>query len=162
MLAVEKVHTLHIARPQADQFRLAALHRYHILDTPACEDFSFLTELAAKVCDDLRGKDTVVLDLTRITPLFDYFVICTGNSRRQMAAIAAEVSRVLKRHGSKRRGTEGTESSKWVVQDFGDVVIHVFAEDARGLYDLEHLWGDAPRVEWSDLVDQFVTEDDAA
>jgi diguanylate cyclase (GGDEF)-like protein len=51
MLAVEKVHTLHIARPQADQFRLAALHRYHILDTPACEDFSFLTELAAKVCE---------------------------------------------------------------------------------------------------------------
>jgi GAF domain-containing protein len=51
MLAVEKVHTLHIARPQADQFRLAALHRYHILDTPACEDFSFLTELAAQVCE---------------------------------------------------------------------------------------------------------------
>ncbi|MTV40157.1 sensor domain-containing diguanylate cyclase [Duganella radicis] len=51
MLAVEKVHTLHIARPQADQFRLAALHRYHILDTPACEDFSFLTELATKVCE---------------------------------------------------------------------------------------------------------------
>ncbi|MYM68875.1 diguanylate cyclase [Pseudoduganella sp. FT55W] len=51
MLAVEKVHTLHTARPQADQFRLAALHRYHILDTPACEDFSFLTELAAKVCE---------------------------------------------------------------------------------------------------------------
>lgn len=50
MLAVEKVHTLHIARPQADQFRLAALHRYHILDTPACEDFRFLTELAAQVC----------------------------------------------------------------------------------------------------------------
>jgi ribosome-associated protein len=118
--------------------------------------------LAAKVCDDLRGKDTVVLDLTRITPLFDYFVICTGNSRRQMSSIAQEVSRVLKRHGSKRRGTEGGESSKWVVQDFGDVVIHVFAEDARGLYDLEHLWGDAPRVEWSELVDQFVTEDDAA
>ncbi|MYM23288.1 diguanylate cyclase [Duganella sp. FT135W] len=51
MLAVEKVHTLITARPQADQFRLAALHRYHILDTPACEDFSFLTELAAKVCE---------------------------------------------------------------------------------------------------------------
>ncbi|NVM75064.1 diguanylate cyclase (GGDEF)-like protein [Duganella sp. SG902] len=51
MLAVEKVHTLRTARPPADQFRLAALHRYHILDTPACADFSFLTELAAKVCE---------------------------------------------------------------------------------------------------------------
>jgi len=117
--------------------------------------------LAAKVCDDLRGKDTVVLDLTGITPLFDYFVISTGNSRRQMHAIADEVQQILKRQGSKRRGKEGVESTKWVVQDFGDVVVHVFTDEARALYDLEHLWGDAPRVEWSDLVDQFL-DDDAA
>lgn len=118
--------------------------------------------LAAKVCEDLRGKDTIVLDLTGITPLFDYFVISTGNSRRQMAAIADEVRRTLKRSGSKSRGLEGIESSKWIVQDFGDVIVHVFTEEARKLYDLEHLWGDAPRVDWSELVDQFVDEDDAA
>lgn len=118
--------------------------------------------LAAKVCDDLRGKDTIVLDLTGITPLFDYFVISTGNSRRQIHAIADEVQRVLKRHGSKRRGLEGVESSKWVVQDFGDVIVHVFTDEARALYDLEHLWGDAPRIDWADLVDRFVDEEDAA
>jgi ribosome-associated protein len=117
--------------------------------------------LAAKVCDDLRGKDTIVLDLTGITPLFDYFVISTGNSRRQMHAIAEEVQRVLKRHGSPRLGQEGADSSKWIVQDFGDVVVHLFTEEARGLYDLEHLWGDAPRIDWADLVDQFL-DDDAA
>ncbi|MFO1093821.1 MAG: ribosome silencing factor [Planctomycetaceae bacterium] len=118
--------------------------------------------LAAKVCDDLRAKDTIVLDLTGITPLFDYFVISTGNSRRQMAAIADEVRRTLKRYGSKSRGVEGVESSKWIVQDFGDVIVHVFTDEARGLYDLEHLWGDAPRVDWTELVDRFVDEDDAA
>lgn len=117
--------------------------------------------LAAKVCDDFRGKDIIVLDLTGITPLFDYFVISTGNSRRQMQAVAGEVQKVLKRRGSKRLGLEGVESSKWIVQDFGDVIVHVFTEEARGLYDLEHLWGDAPRVNWSEIVDQLDDEDAA-
>jgi ribosome-associated protein len=115
--------------------------------------------LAARVCDDLRAKDTIVLDLTGITPLFDYFVVSTGNSRRQMHAIADEVQRVLKRHGSRRLGLEGFESSKWIVQDFGDVIVHVFTEEARALYDLEHLWGDAPRVDWAELADQLADDE---
>jgi len=117
--------------------------------------------LAAKVCEELRGKDTIVLDLTGITPLFDYFVISTGNSRRQMYAIAEEVKKVMKRNGSRQRGLEGLESTKWVVQDFGDVIVHVFTEEARKLYDLEHLWGDAPRVDWTELVDETDGEDAA-
>ncbi|MBL8850544.1 MAG: ribosome silencing factor, partial [Planctomycetaceae bacterium] len=92
------------------------------------------------------------------TPLFDYFVIGTGNSRRQMHAIAGEVRKVLKRYGSKRLGLEGLDSSKWIVQDFGDVVVHLFTEEARGLYDLEHLWGDALRVDWTELADQLDDE----
>lgn len=114
--------------------------------------------LVAKVCDDLRGKETLVLDLTRVTPLFDYFVISTGNSRRQLHAIAEEADKVLKAHGSKRRSLEGFESSSWIVQDFGDVVVHLFNEEARGLYDLEHLWGDAVRIDWADVLES-VDED---
>lgn len=109
--------------------------------------------LAAKACDDLRGKETIVLDLTRVTPLFDYFVISTGNSRRQLHAMAEEADRVLKSQGSKRRSLEGFESSSWIVQDFGDVVVHLFNEEARGLYDLEHLWGDAPRIDWAEVLE---------
>ena len=109
--------------------------------------------LAAKACDDLRGKETIVLDLTRVTPLFDYFVISTGNSRRQLHAMAEESDRVLKSQGSKRRSLEGFESSSWIVQDFGDVVVHLFNEEARGLYDLEHLWGDAPRIDWGEVLE---------
>lgn len=116
--------------------------------------------LAAKACDDLRGKDTVVLDLTGITPLFDYFVISTGNSRRQMHAISDEVQRRLKRAGSQRLSLEGFESSRWIVQDFGDVVVHVFTDEARALYDLEHLWGDAPRVDWRELVEELTEDED--
>ncbi|REJ71633.1 MAG: ribosome silencing factor [Planctomycetota bacterium] len=107
---------------------------------------------SAKVCDDLRGEDTVVLDLTGVTPLFDFFVITTGNSRRQMHAIAEEVDRILEADGSARRGLEGYDSSTWIVQDYGDVVLHVFTGEARSLYDLEHLWGDAVPVDWASAL----------
>jgi ribosome-associated protein len=105
----------------------------------------------AATCESFRGKDTIVLDLTGITPLFDYFVITTATNRRQMHAIADEVNRVMKRHGSSRRGLEGYDGSSWVVEDYGDVVLHVFVPETRQMYDLENLWGDAPRVEWQDL-----------
>ncbi len=105
---------------------------------------------AARACDDLRGSDTLVLDLTAITPICDYFVITTATNRRQLHAIADEVHRALKVAGSRRLGREGYDSSTWVVQDYGDVVLHVFTPETRALYDLENLWGDAPHVEWED------------
>jgi ribosome-associated protein len=100
------------------------------------------------VADDYRGKDTVVLDLTSVTPIVDYFVITTATSQRQMRAIAEEVDRVLSAEGSKRVGIEGYNSDSWILQDYGDIVLHVFSADAREVYDLEHLWADATRVEW--------------
>lgn len=118
--------------------------------------------LAAKICDDLRGADTIVLDMTGITPLFDYFVITTGKSRRQMHAVAEEVQRVLNDRGSDRIGLEGYESSRWIVQDFGDVVVHVLTAEARELYDLENLWGDAPHIPWTALVEPLVDDEDVA
>ena len=79
----------------------------------------------------------------------DFFVITTGTSGRQMQAIAGEVSRVLKAAGSRPIGMmEGEPSSGWVLQDFGDVVLHIFSGEARRLYDLERLWADAPAVDW--------------
>jgi len=110
--------------------------------------------LCARVVDDFRGRDTLVLDLTSITPVFDYFVITTGTSRRQMHAIAEEVNRVLKAEGSARQGIEGYANSVWILQDYGDVVLHVFSPEARALYDLEHLWADAPRIDWQRQADQ--------
>jgi len=106
------------------------------------------------VADDYRGRDTLVLDLTSITPVFDYFVLTTGTSRRQMHAIAEEVDRILKAEGSSRQGIEGYANSVWILQDYGDVVLHVFAPEARALYDLEHLWADAPRIDWQRQIDK--------
>ena len=104
--------------------------------------------LCAKIADDYKGKDTLVLDLTAITPIVDYFVITTGTSRRQMHAVVEEVDRVLEAEGSSRIGLEGYRSNTWILQDYGDVVLHVFSSEAREIYDLEHLWADAPRIDW--------------
>jgi len=104
--------------------------------------------LCARVADDYRGKDTMVLDLTAVTPIVDYFVITTATSQRQMRAIAEEVDRVLSAEGSGRIGIEGYNSDSWILQDYGDVVLHVFSAEARDIYDLEHLWADARRIDW--------------
>lgn len=109
--------------------------------------------LCARIADEYRGRDTRVLDLTAVTPIFDFFVLTTATSARQMRAIADEVDRVLTGEGSRRLGTEGTGSATWILQDFGDIVLHVFTAEARKLYDLENLWADALPVDWQAYLD---------
>ncbi|QDT16528.1 ribosome silencing factor [Alienimonas californiensis] len=102
----------------------------------------------AELCVKFRGRDTKVLDLTEVTPVFDYFVLTTGSSKRQMVALAEEADLVMKRAGAPKLGGEGDESGLWILRDYGDVVLHVLTDDARDLYDLEGLWGDAEQVDW--------------
>jgi ribosome-associated protein len=89
-----------------------------------------------------------VLDMRGLHPLYDYFVLCTGASRRQIHTLAEEIDDALRGVGDRRMGIEGYQASKWVVQDYGDVLVHVFDPDTRAYYALEELWADAPRVEW--------------
>jgi ribosome-associated protein len=104
--------------------------------------------LAARIAADNKGRDILVLDMRPCTPLFDYFVIATGASRRQIHAITEEVDAGLRAEGDTRIGIEGYDASKWVVQDYGDIVVHVFDPDTRDYYKLEELWADAKRVDW--------------
>ncbi len=104
--------------------------------------------LCARVAADNKGRDVVVLDMREVTPIYDYLVLATGASRRQMHAIAEEVDDALRARGDRRLGIEGYEASRWIVQDYGDVVVHVFDPEAREYYALEDLWADAPRVDW--------------
>ena len=77
----------------------------------------------------------------------DYFLICSGKSDRQVQAIAQRIAEVLEEQGNKPLGLEGTSEGKWVLIDYGDLVIHVFLEPIRRFYDLEGLWIDAPRID---------------
>ena len=104
--------------------------------------------VAAKTAADNKGADVTVLDLRGLTPLFDFFVLATGASRRQVHTIVEEVDAAMRSVGDTRAGIEGYDSSKWVVQDYGDVVMHVFDPDTRDYYKLEELWADAPKVDW--------------
>ena len=109
--------------------------------------------LAAKTATDNKGQDVTVLDLRSLTPVFDFFVIATGASRRQVHTIVEEVDATLRSVGDARAGVEGYDASKWVVQDYGDVVVHVFDPDTRDYYKLEELWADAPKVDWENELD---------
>jgi ribosome-associated protein len=102
---------------------------------------------AARVADETRGTDIRILDLRGITPVFDYFVIATGSSRRQMHAMADEIEATLKTEcRDRKRGGEGYEEGRWIVLDYGDVMVHLFDAEARSYWDIEHLWSDAVPV----------------
>ena len=104
--------------------------------------------LAAKTAAENKGQDVVVLDLRPLTPLFDFFVIATGPSRRVVHTIVEETDAALRSVGDARAGVEGYDASKWVVQDYGDVLVHVFDPDTRDYYRLEELWADAKKIDW--------------
>jgi ribosome-associated protein len=107
--------------------------------------------LCARVAADNKARDVLVLDMRGITPLYDYFVIATGNSRRQLHTMAEEIDAAMHAEGEARLGIEGYEASKWVVQDYGDIVVHLFDPDTRQYYALEDLWADAPQIDWERL-----------
>ncbi len=102
---------------------------------------------AAKTALENRAEDVVVLDMRKLSQLFDYFVICTGRSRRQLHAISEEIDHCLEDELNDRRlGIEGYDASRWILLDYGTVVIHVFDPETRDYYALEELWAEAPRV----------------
>jgi ribosome-associated protein len=102
---------------------------------------------AARVADETRGTDVRVLDLRSLTQVFDYFVVATGTSRRQLHAMADEIEQVMKKdmHDT-RRGIEGYEDGRWIVLDYGDVVVHLFDAESRDYWDIEQLWSGCQQV----------------
>ena len=102
--------------------------------------------LAARTAEENRGAEIVILDMRELTSLFDFFVIVSGTSRRQLHAMSEEIDRVLAAKGDLRLGIEGYGESRWILLDYGDVVVHLFEPETRSYYALEQLWGRAKRV----------------
>jgi ribosome-associated protein len=95
---------------------------------------------------DKKAEDPVILDVRKISSIADYFLICTGNSEPHLKAISDEIARRLRETGVRSNHRDGFPPSRWVVMDYGDVLIHIFHPELRQRYGLEHLWGDAKRV----------------
>jgi ribosome-associated protein len=104
--------------------------------------------IAARIADDNRARDILLLDLRKATPLVDFFVIATATSRRQSHAIASEIDAEMKKLGERKLGLEGSEEGRWILIDYGDFVVHIFSGEGRSYYALEDIWGDAPRLDW--------------
>ena len=104
---------------------------------------------AARTADENGGFDILVLDMRQNSPMFDYFVVATGTSRRQLHAMSEDIDHKLEDElNDKRMNIDGYDESRWIVLDYATVVIHLFDEETRQFYSLESLWADAPRVQW--------------
>ncbi len=110
-------------------------------------DSKKLALLCRELADNKKAENIVILDLREVSSVTDYFVICTGTSEPHLRAIMDEITdRLREGHGLRPRAMDGALHTAWVVLDFFDVIVHVMRSDVREHYDLEGLWGDAPRV----------------
>jgi ribosome-associated protein len=103
---------------------------------------------AARAAADKQGERIAVLDVRELIVITDYFVIASAGSERQAKSVVDEVEKALRGLGVKPLRREGESDGIWILLDYVDIVVHVFREEERDFYDLERLWGDAPRVEW--------------
>ena len=104
---------------------------------------------AARAASAKQAADVVILDVGAIIAITDYFVICSGQTDRQIKTLVEEVEKAVRDIGEKPIRREGDTDSGWVLLDYIDVVVHVFAQEEREYYDLERLWRDAPRLGWN-------------
>ncbi len=110
--------------------------------------------LLAQAMDSKKGKDIRVLETDGVTTLADYFVLCSGSSAPQLKALADAGEKAMKDHGILPHHVEGHRGGTWILQDYGDVVVHVFDKEARAFYDLDRLWADAKTVDLSNVLAQ--------
>lgn len=108
----------------------------------------------AQAAQEKKGSDVLVLEVRELTSIADYFVFTSGESERQVKAIADNIERVIASRYRVTPAVEGTEACTWILLDYGDIVVHVFRSDVRGYYALEDMWADASPIP--------VPEDDAS
>lgn len=111
-----------------------------------------LAEIAVKALDSKKGKEIRLIRIDKITTLAEYFVICTGTSNTQINALCDAVEKELTKKGEEPLHREGYRGGTWVLLDYGCVVVHVFNDEARKFYSLEHLWADGEEVDLSAIL----------
>jgi ribosome-associated protein len=103
---------------------------------------------SARLAANTRCSNVVLLDVSNLSPVTDFLVLATGTSPRQMRAVCDDIEEMALPQGNRPLSHAGYDGESWMLIDFVDVVIHVFSHEARQFYDLDNLWGDAPKVEW--------------
>lgn len=109
-------------------------------------------KIALKAADNKKARDLLALDISRIASFASYFIFCTGDSSRQIQAIADEIQKKLKEAGIHASHVEGYQNSEWILLDYFDLVIHIFSQEARSFYDLERLWRDGKKLNTEKMI----------
>ena len=118
----------------------------HVATCPQM-DSKKLAQLCWEYADNKKAENIVTLDVSKLSSVADYFVICSGTSEPHLRAISEEITDELREgHDNSPRAMDGTIQNGWIVLDFFDVIVHVMRAEVRQRYDLESLWGDAPRL----------------
>ena len=113
-----------------------------------------LMSLIVKALDSKKASDIQVLSMEGVSEIGDYFVIATGNSTTQIKALADAAEEATTKNNIPPHHQEGYQTAIWILQDYGDVVLHIFNTESRGFYSLEHLWADAERVDLTEILTQ--------
>jgi len=105
-----------------------------------------IAKMAAAAAEDKKAKDTVILNLNKLTLIADYFVITSGDSEPQLKAISNFIMRKLKENKIRLLHYEGKPGTGWILLDYGDVIVHIFSREKRNFYDLEYIWQEAKKI----------------
>ena len=108
-------------------------------------------KLAYNALADKKGDNIIIIDISEISPIADYFIIADGANQNQLQAMCDTVEEELYKAGCKLKQTEGNRNSTWILMDFGDVVVHVFSKEDRLFYDLERIWTDGKEISADEL-----------
>lgn len=110
-------------------------------------------EVIVKALDEKLGSDIAVIDMREISAIYDTFVLCSANNEPMMNALVDNVEQKAAEQGYFVKSKEGKKNSKWILMDFGDIVVHIFDKDERELYNIEKLWADMPRLSVEEMLD---------
>ena len=106
-----------------------------------------LARIAIAALEEKKATDIRVIDISEVSVLADYFIIANGSSRPQIQALSDEVSEKMEKAGAVLKQVEGYDHAKWILLDFGDVIVHIFNQEDRLLYDLERIWRDGKQID---------------
>ena len=115
------------------------------------QNINDIVKLAVEALEDKKAEDVCIIDIGEVSVLADYFIIAGGNNTSQIQAMADAVDEKLTRAGFPVKQTEGYNSANWILQDFGDIIVHIFDRENRLFYDLERIWKDGKKITLEDL-----------
>ncbi|HSH36807.1 ribosome silencing factor [Schnuerera sp.] len=116
------------------------------------KDIDERISIIIEACNDKKGFDIKAIDINKLTSITDYFILVSGNSTTQVLSIADHVEEKMVKAGYNILGKEGKESSRWILLDFGDIIVHVFHREDREFYHLEKLWADGDELALDDIL----------